>query len=100
MIYRIFVGVFCFFSLVTEAQVLRDLNFNYIYPNTSVAFDWKVVKSGDHFKVFYEVRQNDTGQSPVPTVELETRESVNEKSGSSIPVPPATNQSGTILGAV
>jgi len=99
MIHKILVGFFCFFCLITEAQVLRELNYNYIYPQETLAFDWKVVKVGDQFKVFYEVRQNDA-QNPDPVVQLETRGSLSEKSGVSIPVPPPSNQSGSILGSV
>lgn len=98
MICRFFVGFFCFISLVTEAQVLRDLNYNYLYPNAIFHFDWKVVKASEGFKVIYELRQYDA-QNADPAIQMETRESVNEKSGTSISIPAGSKQEGTILGS-
>src|SRR5688572_18248083 len=100
MIYRILVGVFCFFYITTEAQVLRELNYNYLYdPATVFSFDWKVVRLQDNFRVFYEVRQNDAVNLEL-SVAMETRGSTGEKSGNSIPVPAASSQSGTMNGFV
>ena len=100
MIYRILVGFFCFFSLVTEAQVLRDLNFNHIYPNAVFSFDWKVIKEGNNFKVYYEGRQQETGRKLSFSITLETRGSLTEKSGNPISSPPITNQSENFSGTV
>jgi GWxTD domain-containing protein len=82
-----------------HAQALRDVNYNYIYPNDVFSFDWKVVKVGDGFKVFYEARQNDAGQALAFSLNMETRASISDKNGSPIPAS-APGKSGSLLGSV
>lgn len=99
MIYRILVGFFCLLSTQVTAQALRDLNYNYIYPNAVLTFDWKVIKTGEEFTVYYEVRQNESNQNMSFSISLETRASLSEKNGTSISIPPASSQSGLLIGA-
>jgi GWxTD domain-containing protein len=85
MIYRILAGFFCFFCFTTEAQVLRDVNYNYLYdPGAVFTLHWKVVKENEGYKVFYQLQQNDTTRKSEITLQLETRASVGEKSGKTI----------------
>jgi GWxTD domain-containing protein len=98
MIYRFLVGFFCLSCVQAGAQALRELNFNYIYPNDILTFDWKVIKVGEGFKVYYEARKNEA-QSAAISIKLETRESLTEKSGNSIAVTPSSAQAGTLIGS-
>lgn len=98
MIYRLLVGFFCLWCMDAHAQTLRDVNYNYIYPNDVFSFDWKVVKVGDGFKVYYEARQNEATQALAFTIKLETRASTTEKSGLPIPTPSTASQSSSLLG--
>src|SRR5690348_14336057 len=99
MIYRILVGFFCLLCIDARAQVLRDLNYNYIYPNAIFAFDWKVVKKGDDFKVFYEVRESESKQNTSFSVSFETRTSLSEKTGISVTSSTESTQSGILMGS-
>ena len=100
MIYRLLVGFFCLCLINAHAQSLREVNYNYIYPNDLFTFDWKVVKVADGFKVYYEARQNDANQAVAFTIKLETRASATEKNGTPIPAPSSVDQSGSLLGVV
>lgn len=82
-----------------RAQVLRDINYNYIYPNAVFAFDWKVVKTGDGFKVYYEVRETESKQNADFSVSFETRTSLSEKTGNSVAASTALTQSGILIGS-
>src|SRR5690349_21660385 len=99
MIYRFLVGFLCLLSLNARAQALRDLNYNYIYPNSVLTFDWKVVKEENGYVVYYEAHQNDASQNTPLTIKLETRTSLNEKNGNPIDAPPATGQPGSLIGS-
>jgi GWxTD domain-containing protein len=82
MIYRILAGFFCFFCFITEAQVVRDINYNYLYdPGATFTLYWKVVKVNEGYKVFHQLQQTDTTQNSEISLQLETRASVSEKSG-------------------
>lgn len=68
-----------------QAQVLRNLNFQYIYnPDEPVSFTWSVVKEGDTYKAFYELQLTDSSLFNKIDVQFELRESVNEKTGSAL----------------
>ena len=99
MIYRILVGFFCLLCMDAGAQVLRDLNYNYIYPNAVFTFDWKVVKTGDDFKVYYEVRESESKRNTNFSVSFETRTSLSEKTGNSVATSTESTQSGILMGS-
>ncbi len=70
------------FGTSLQAQVLRDLNFRYQYnPDEVVILNWDVVKDGNRYTIFYDAQLNDSSRFKSITVQFETRESVNDKTG-------------------
>src|SRR5688572_24297903 len=102
MIYRTLTGFFCLFLLSAQAQVLRDVNYNYRYdPNGPFNFSWKVVKLHEGYQVFYEIFRSDTTQELKNlNVQFETRESIIEKNGTIISSRSISTQTGIIAGSV
>ncbi len=86
MIYRALVGFFCFFTFTAEAQVLRDLNYNYQYnPDEPFSLNWKVVRQAENYLVFYELTRSDSTQKNGNiSVQWETRNSIGGKNGDAI----------------
>lgn len=69
-------------SATVQAQILRNLNFQYIYnPEEAVSFTWSVVKEGNTYRAFYDLQLTDSSQFKLASVEFEIRESVSEKTG-------------------
>ncbi len=96
---RVITGFFCLLCLTAEAQVLRDINYNYVYdPQEVFNFKWKVVRVEEAYKVFYEILPNDPVQdSTTITVQLELRESLGDRRGQQIST--TTKQAGSIVGS-
>ncbi len=96
MKFRILFGFFFLFLPAAQAQVLRDINYNYHYDPTGLfSLSWKVVKTDNTYKVFYEILRSDTTQEfKGLNIQLETRESLGEKSGNIISTDPALKQAG------
>jgi GWxTD domain-containing protein len=71
-----------FLSTALQAQVLRNLNFRYLYnPDEVVKLTWDVVKEDNGFRVFYDAHLNDSSRFKSITIQFETRESVSDKIG-------------------
>jgi len=99
MIYRILIGLLCLFSLTTEGQVLRDLNYNYLYDtNTPFTFQWKITYDGSTYSIFYHITANDSSGLNDLNIQLETRESLNDKSGNAFHNPPPFPKAGISSG--
>lgn len=86
MIYRILTGFFCLFCLTAQAQVLRDLNYNYQYsPDQPFSLNWKVVRQAEGCMVFYELTRRDTTRKKEDvSIQWETRKSIGEKNGEAV----------------
>jgi GWxTD domain-containing protein len=83
---RTLTALFCLFSLAAYTQVLRDINYNFQYnPELPFSFQWKVVRQGEHATVYFNLHMNDTtAMIEAYSIQWETRESISEKSGTSI----------------
>jgi GWxTD domain-containing protein len=99
---RILTIFFCLFLFSAQAQVLRDINYNYRYnPNGPFNFNWKVVRLDNSYKVFYEILQSDTTQELKNlSIQFETRESLSEKDGVLISSQPPSKKAGMHIGSV
>lgn len=77
--------IFVIFSCLTigvHAQVLRDLNFRYIYdPNNVFSLTWDVAKEQEQYAVFFDLQVNDTSRVSNLKIQWETRKSTTEKTG-------------------
>lgn len=99
MIYRIFIGLLCLFSLTTQGQVLRDLNYKYLYDtNTPFTFQWKITYDGSTYSIFYLITASDSSGLNDLNVQLETRESLNDKAGNAFHNPPPSPKAGISSG--
>src|SRR5688572_26990438 len=101
MMPRILTTFFCLLFMSAQSQVLRDINYNYRYnQNGLFQFSWKVLKEDNVVKVFYELVPSDTTQELKDlTVLFETRESLSEKNGTSIPTSPGYKQGKSTFGS-
>ncbi len=90
MIYKILTGFICLFCFMAEAQVLRDLNYNYQYnPDGPFSLNWKVVRQAENYQVFYELTRSDTTRKKEDiSIQWETRKSIGEKNGETVTVSP------------
>lgn len=100
MVFRILTGFFCLFLLSSQAQVLRDINYNFRYDPNRFNFSWRIVKVENAFKIFYEILRSDTTQELKDlNIQFETRESLSEKTGNIISTPLASKLAGLIMGS-
>lgn len=84
------VSLFFFTSLCLQGQVLRDLNYNYLYdPDLPFQFSWKILSTDGGFSVHYELTMNDTLQSDTNLIiEWSLRNSLSERKGTSVEASP------------
>lgn len=84
--YRTLAGLFFFFCLTAEGQILRDINYNYQYDlDGSFSLTWKVIKQAENYLIFYElIRSDSTHQNGDISIQWETRKSIGEKNGDAI----------------
>jgi GWxTD domain-containing protein len=77
-------------SLCLQGQVLRDLNYNYLYdPDLPFQFNWKILSTADGYSVYYELILNDTLQSDSSfTLEWTLRNSLAERKGKPVETNP------------
>lgn len=86
MIRKSAVFLFLLISVSLQAQVLRNLNYRYLYnPDEAFTLSWEVVKENSGFTAFYELRINDTTRSFSDLkIQWELRKSNSEKSGAPV----------------
>ena len=93
MINRCFISLFLLFSLTANAQLLRDINYSYQYDPTNLfTFNWRVIKADNGYTILYDLQKADTTHQLDLKVEFETRESISQKSGVTIPYSARTIQ--------
>lgn len=75
--------LFLLVSTGLQAQVLRNLNFRYLYnPDEVFTLSWDVVKQSDTYTVFYDLKLNDTSRLYTDLkITWELRKSPAEKTG-------------------
>jgi GWxTD domain-containing protein len=74
-----------FLSAGLQAQVLRNLNFRYLYnPDEVVSLTWNVIKENNDYTVFYDLKLIDSMRFNSVAIQFETRASSSEKSGTAI----------------
>lgn len=75
--------LFMLVSTGLQAQVLRNMNFRYLYnPDEIFSLTWDVVKESDTYTVFYDLKLNDTARHYNDfNLSWELRKSPSEKSG-------------------
>lgn len=90
MIRRILTILFCWIGLAVQGQVLRDLNYSYLYdPGEIFSMNWKVVRLEKDYQAVYEFQLNDTTRKTEDfTITWETRKSLSEKNGETISADP------------
>lgn len=82
MVKQFLVVVFSIVSVTLHAQVLRDLNFSYLYnPENAISLTWDVVKEQDQYAIFYDLQITDIAAASDLKITWETRKSTSEKSG-------------------
>jgi GWxTD domain-containing protein len=82
---KVFIAFAVFLSTSLQAQVLRNLNFRYLYnPDEVVTLTWDVVKEDNGYRIFYDAQLNDSSRFKTITIQFETRESVSDKIGNVI----------------
>jgi GWxTD domain-containing protein len=84
------VTVLFFLSLCLHGQVLRDLNYNYLYdPELPFQFSWKILSTSDGYSVYYELILNDTinGDTTL-SIEWTLRNSLAERKGKLVETQP------------
>jgi GWxTD domain-containing protein len=86
---RILTGIFCLFLSSLHAQVLRDMDYSFLYnPTEQFIFTWKVIKLGEGYKVLYDFTPTDTTLSVENIkVQFETRGSLSDKTGKEVSGP-------------
>ena len=68
-----------------QAQVLRNLNFRYLYnPDEPISLTWTVIKENNKYTVFYDLQLIDSTRFNAVSIQFETRESSGEKSGTAL----------------
>jgi GWxTD domain-containing protein len=71
-----------FLSAGLQAQVLRDLNFRYLYnPEEAVFLSWNITKENNNYRVHYDLQLRDSLQFNSIKIQFELRESTSEKTG-------------------
>lgn len=71
-----------FLSAGLQAQVLRDLNFRYLYnPEEAVFLSWNITKENNNYRVHYDLQLRDSVQFNSIKIQFELRESTSEKTG-------------------
>lgn len=80
---KLAVILFVLITSALQAQVLRNINFRYLYnPQEAFSLSWKVVKESNTFTVFYDLTLNDTTRQFADFgIQWEVRKSTAEKSG-------------------
>jgi GWxTD domain-containing protein len=65
------------------AQVLRDINYSYLYnPEQLFAFRWNVIKANDGYQIYFLLSSTDTSQSITNyTIQWDVRNATSEKNG-------------------
>lgn len=82
MLKRFILVIFSCVTIGVHAQVLRDLNFRYLYdPNNVFSLTWDIAKEQDQYAVFFDLQINDTARVSDLRIQWETRKSTNEKAG-------------------
>lgn len=65
-----------------EAQVLKNQNYRHLYnPEGPISYTWEVVRENNGFTVYYNVQLTDSSRINNVSLEFETRESLDDKSG-------------------
>lgn len=83
--HKLIIVIAVFLSTGVQAQVLRNLNFRYLYnPEEAVSLTWNVIKENNNYTIFYDLQLIDSVQFNSVAIQFETRESTNEKSGKAI----------------
>ena len=97
MISRVALVLFCLIGWCAEGQILRDINFNYLYnPNKDFSFQWKIVRQADSYDVYYQLQTTDSSRALTPyTIEWEFRTSLGEKSGIAVTASPQMREERT-----
>jgi GWxTD domain-containing protein len=68
-----------------QAQVLRNLNFRYLYnPDEPISLTWTVINENNNYTVFYDLQLLDSVRFNAISIQFETRESLGEKSGTAL----------------
>ncbi len=87
-----------------QAQVLRNMNFRYLYnPDEVFTLTWDVVKESGSYTVFYDLILNDTTRQYGDfNIVLEVRKSASEKAGEPVNGTPSTliNSAGRKAGTI
>jgi GWxTD domain-containing protein len=79
---KLIIVIAVFFCTGLQAQVLRNLNFRYLYnPDEAVSLTWNVIRENNSYTVFYDLKLIDSLRFNTVTIQFETRESSSEKSG-------------------
>lgn len=102
MIKQFMLVIFSCAALTVDAQVLRDLNFSYLYdPNNAFSLTWDVAKEKDQYAVFFELLSDTPGVSDLK-IQWETRKSISEKIGNQLTgeVTQLDNQAGHTSGVI
>lgn len=97
MISRVVLILFCFIGLRAEGQILRDINFNYLYnPNKDFSFQWKIIRQADSYDVYYQIQTTDSSRALTAySIEWELRASLSEKSGIAVTASPQIQEERT-----
>lgn len=71
--------------VLTFAQAISDVNFNYLYSPKYISFDLKAVRLSDHWKVFYKLQVIDTIlQLNEFSISWEIRKNLTDKNGTTL----------------
>lgn len=82
MLKRFILILFTCITMGANAQVLRDLNFRYLYdPNNVFSLTWDIAKEQDRYAVFFDLQINDSSRVSDLKIQWETRKSTSEKTG-------------------
>jgi len=83
MVSKIAVVIFCLMAGVAEGQILRDINYRYLYtPDTEFSYQWKIIRQGDTYEVYYQLQLSDTTQLlSAYYIQWDLRASLGEKNG-------------------
>ncbi len=75
--------VFLFFSLSSEAQVLRDINYNFLYEtNEPFTLDVKTIRAPEGWRVLFNLTSKDTAQrADKYVIRWDIRKSLSDKEG-------------------
>lgn len=95
--------LFLLISAHLHAQVLRNMNFRYVYnPDEVFSLNWGIVQEAGSYSVFYDLQINDTSRKLTDfNISWELRKSSSERNGvvptaaSSVLINSATRKAGT-----